>query len=602
LNRARAPRGLTAPSITPLPAMRRSLAPSALTKRPKLDWGGGGAGGGDDDAEDGGTNGTQAGGGAQRRGASQGSSRLFPVACRPGGGCGWMGMAAASGGADGGSGGRLLGAAGIGGHAAARAAASSSESTLTSMSRALPKYKVRGAHAGVRVQLHARGGPAPPHAARTGRHARMGRASMCAHGGARRAARCPLTRPPPSPAPCCPQCPLPDAQLSNRGSLGLRRRYGAAGSDLLAALGRKVFITQQGGDTAGPAGPEAVGDLLLYDPDEDNTYQQRLQALREATAAADTAAAAAAAAEAAAEAAESGADAGAARSGDEGAGTASGGAGPAPTPGHAPASAPPGPAQGSSADGCGIEGWSTDSDDSQQDFLRARAAAPAASPAEAAQPAAAPLSGAAALRAAATQARAAAVAAHAAAAAADKAAGPARVKVYADAFLGQSLRPHQRLGVQFVFSRLCGTVVEGVSGGVLADGMGLGKTFQTVASLWCLLTKGIHAGGGPTCKRPLILCPSSLVQNWGKEFAGWLGDRVAPVVVDDTRAAAVKDALQVRGWWGRSRACWGARRHRPHAPPLPAACGPGPRPHVTPLLLPRTSAALRAPAPSPRSW
>lgn len=99
------------------------------------------------------------------------------------------------------------------------------------------------------------------------------------------------------------------------------------------------------------------------------------------------------------------------------------------------------------------------------------------------------------------------------------------------------------------------------------------------------------AGQGPTCKKPLILCPSSLVQNWGKvrdaprqacqrqpvhltcigclhtrrpfacmhvththpplppprrpqEFERWLGDRVQPVVVDDTRAAAVKNALQ----------------------------------------------------------
>jgi hypothetical protein len=30
-----------------------------------------------------------------------------------------------------------------------------------------------------------------------------------------------------------------------------------------------------------------------------------------------------------------------------------------------------------------------------------------------------------------------------------------------------------------------------------------------------------------------------------QEFARWLGDRVAPVVVDDTRASAVKDALSV---------------------------------------------------------
>jgi hypothetical protein len=42
--------------------------------------------------------------------------------------------------------------------------------------------------------------------------------------------------------------------------------------------------------------------------------------------------------------------------------------------------------------------------------------------------------------------------------------------------------------------------------------MGLGKTFQTIASLYCLLTKGIN--GQPTCKKPLILCPTSLVQVW----------------------------------------------------------------------------------------
>jgi hypothetical protein len=43
-----------------------------------------------------------------------------------------------------------------------------------------------------------------------------------------------------------------------------------------------------------------------------------------------------------------------------------------------------------------------------------------------------------------------------------------------------------------------------------ADGMGLGKTFQTIASLYCLLTKGVN--GQPTCRKPLILCPTSLVQ------------------------------------------------------------------------------------------
>jgi hypothetical protein len=36
------------------------------------------------------------------------------------------------------------------------------------------------------------------------------------------------------------------------------------------------------------------------------------------------------------------------------------------------------------------------------------------------------------------------------------------------------------------------------------------------------------------------------LQNWGKEFVKWLGDRVEPVVVDDTKADKVKKSLQVR--------------------------------------------------------
>jgi hypothetical protein len=66
------------------------------------------------------------------------------------------------------------------------------------------------------------------------------------------------------------------------------------------------------------------------------------------------------------------------------------------------------------------------------------------------------------------------------------------------------------LTCRFVFECLSGVRQQGVSGAVLADGMGLGKTFQTIASLYCLLTKGIF--GQPTCKKPLILCPTSLVQ------------------------------------------------------------------------------------------
>jgi hypothetical protein len=49
--------------------------------------------------------------------------------------------------------------------------------------------------------------------------------------------------------------------------------------------------------------------------------------------------------------------------------------------------------------------------------------------------------------------------------------------------------------------------------------MGLGKTFQTIASLYCLLTKGVN--GQPTCRKPLILCPTSLVQVCRKGFVAF---------------------------------------------------------------------------------
>jgi hypothetical protein len=48
------------------------------------------------------------------------------------------------------------------------------------------------------------------------------------------------------------------------------------------------------------------------------------------------------------------------------------------------------------------------------------------------------------------------------------------------------------------------------------------------------------------------------LQNWGKELVKWLGDRVEPVVVDDTKADKVKKSLQVmsydfRCWWSQWR-------------------------------------------------
>lgn len=45
---------------------------------------------------------------------------------------------------------------------------------------------------------------------------------------------------------------------------------------------------------------------------------------------------------------------------------------------------------------------------------------------------------------------------------------------------------------------------------------------QAIATLWVLLTTGVQ--GKPSAVRPVILCPSSLVSNWGAELLHWLGE------------------------------------------------------------------------------
>jgi hypothetical protein len=406
--------------------MRRSLAPSSI-KRPKVAV--------DEDEDGDGDGGTQ--GEAKRGAAPLHSAR---------GGCGWIGSAG--------------GHSGGGGSGSTQASATSS----TAVALRMPQYKARAPLWGMgremlqgsmrdvarRARRRMRRCVAPA------RHACL--RALVVHGegrlaapvrwtpshvvrplrpaarAARRAAR--SLRPP---ARRRPQCPLPGAQLrGTKASLGMRRGYNCSGSDLLAALNRKVFLTQAGADaaSAGTAQEGApVGDLVLYDPEADGAHQGRLEALRTATAAAEAAAARLAAAEAAAAAAE------AAAAGDEAAG------------GDADGAAAAGTAGADEGAGGGSAGC-------------AAARAPAGDVA--------------ALQAAVAEARAAALQAHKAAADAARDAGPPRCKVFAEPFLVEKLRAHQRHGVCFIFTRLSGVEKQGVCGGVLADGMGLGKTFQTV--------------------------------------------------------------------------------------------------------------------------
>lgn len=58
---------------------------------------------------------------------------------------------------------------------------------------------------------------------------------------------------------------------------------------------------------------------------------------------------------------------------------------------------------------------------------------------------------------------------------------------------------------------------------ILADDMGLGKTLQGITLMWTLLKSGAPSlGGNPIAKRCMIVCPTSLVNNWDSECVKWL--------------------------------------------------------------------------------
>jgi superfamily II DNA or RNA helicase len=95
------------------------------------------------------------------------------------------------------------------------------------------------------------------------------------------------------------------------------------------------------------------------------------------------------------------------------------------------------------------------------------------------------------------------------------------VSVVVDPVIGDKLRPHQKIGVQFLYDCITGERMPGYHGAILADEMGLGKTIQTVATVFTCLKQGKH--GTPVAEKVVIVAPSSLVANWCNEFEKWLG-------------------------------------------------------------------------------
>lgn len=105
------------------------------------------------------------------------------------------------------------------------------------------------------------------------------------------------------------------------------------------------------------------------------------------------------------------------------------------------------------------------------------------------------------------------------------------VHVVVDPVLGNILRPHQREGVKFMYD--CVTGAKGdFYGCIMADEMGLGKTLQCITLIYTLLRQSPECK--PTINKAIIVCPSSLVKNWYKEFGKWLGSRVNAYAVDNS--------------------------------------------------------------------
>ncbi|CAI7739319.1 unnamed protein product [Closterium sp. NIES-54] len=106
-------------------------------------------------------------------------------------------------------------------------------------------------------------------------------------------------------------------------------------------------------------------------------------------------------------------------------------------------------------------------------------------------------------------------------------------KIYLDPYIGARMRPHQVEGVRFMLEAVLEVRTPGCSGCVLADEMGLGKTLQVIALMWTLLKQGPQ--GRPFLRKAVVVCPSSLVDNWGAEFRKWLGtERLKAMVVNSS--------------------------------------------------------------------
>ncbi|CCE81950.1 Piso0_002634 [Millerozyma farinosa CBS 7064] len=127
------------------------------------------------------------------------------------------------------------------------------------------------------------------------------------------------------------------------------------------------------------------------------------------------------------------------------------------------------------------------------------------------------------------------------------------VDVVVDPILSKHLRPHQRDAVCFLYDCVMGFKKFGGNGALLADEMGLGKTLTTIAVIWTLLKQNPYLEvDSPVCRKVLITCPVSLIQNWSKEFKKWLGLNRIGILALNSKQNAADDKVQISSF-GKTR-------------------------------------------------
>ncbi|EPS34368.1 hypothetical protein PDE_09332 [Penicillium oxalicum 114-2] len=136
--------------------------------------------------------------------------------------------------------------------------------------------------------------------------------------------------------------------------------------------------------------------------------------------------------------------------------------------------------------------------------------------------------------------------------------------IYLHPQLGRFVKPHQLTGIQFMWRELI--EADNQQGCLLAHVMGLGKSFQVVSLLTTIAAAAISEDPNVRKQIPkrfhrsqtLILCPSSVVQNWVDEFNMWMPSdhNLGPILQIATRHQRrdlqVMDRLDVVGEWDRN--------------------------------------------------